>query len=44
LEVTILEDCYSRVCAKNLSNDEADRLLRLKHLGRSLAALRYKEA
>ena len=31
------------VC-KNLSADEVERVLRMKHLGRSLAALRYREA
>src|SRR3989441_5332366 len=44
LEVAILEDLLLEGMCENLSSDEADRLLRLKHLGRSLAALRYKEA
>ncbi len=43
LEVTILEDLLLEGMCESLSSDEADRLLRLKHLGRSLAALRYKE-
>lgn len=44
LEVAILEDLLLDGMCENLTSDEADRLLRLKHLGRSLAALRYKEA
>jgi hypothetical protein len=44
LEVAILEDMLLDGMCENLTGDEADRLLRLKHLGRSLAALRYKEA
>jgi hypothetical protein len=44
LEVAILEDLLLEGMSENLSIGEADRLLRLKHLGRSLAALRYKEA
>ena len=44
LEVAILEDLLLEGMCENLSSDETDRLLRLKHLGRSLAALRYKEA
>jgi hypothetical protein len=43
LEVAILEDLLLEGMCETLTNDEADRLLRLKHLGRSLAALRYKE-
>ena len=44
LEVAILEDLLLEGMCENLSSDETDRLFRLKHLGRSLAALRYKEA
>src|SRR5437870_13731815 len=44
LEVAILEDLLLEGMCEKLSSSEADRLLRLKHLGRSLAALRYKEA
>jgi len=44
LEVAILEDLLLEGMCETLSRDETDRLLRLKHLGRSLAALRYKEA
>ena len=44
LEVAILEDLLLDGMCENLTSEEADRLLRLKHLGRSLAALRYKEA
>lgn len=43
LEVAILDDLLLQGMCESLTNDEADRLLRLKHLGRSLAALRYKE-
>ncbi len=44
LEIAILEDLLLEGMCENLTSDETDRLLRLKHLGRSLAALRYKEA
>jgi hypothetical protein len=44
LEVAILEDLLLDGMCEKLSSEEADRLVRLKHLGRSLAALRYKEA
>lgn len=44
LEVAILEDMLLEGMCENLTSDEVDRLVRLKHLGRSLAALRYKEA
>lgn len=43
LEVAILEDLLLEGMCENLTSDERERLLRLKHLGRSLAALRYKE-
>jgi hypothetical protein len=44
LEVAILEDLLFEGMCENLTSEQTDRLLRLKHLGRSLAALRYKEA
>lgn len=44
LEVAILEDLLFEGMCQNLTSEQTDRLLRLKHLGRSLAALRYKEA
>jgi hypothetical protein len=44
LEIEVLQDLLVLGVCKNLSADEAERVLRMKHLGRSLAALRYKEA
>ena len=44
LEVEILQDMLIDAMTVGLSRDQAERLLRMKHLGRSLAALRYKEA
>ncbi len=44
LEVEVLQDLLVRGICDGLKSDEAERLLRLKHLGRSLAAIRYKEA
>lgn len=44
LEIAILEDLLFEGMCENLTSEQTDRLLRLKHLGRSLAALRYKEA
>jgi len=44
LELAILDDLLLEGACETLSTDEADRLLRLKHLGHHLAALRYKEA
>lgn len=44
MEVEVLQDLLVRGICQNLSPDEAERMLRLKHLGRSLTALRYKEA
>jgi hypothetical protein len=44
LEVAILEDLLFEGMCEKLTSEQTDRLLRLKHLGRSLAALRYKEA
>ena len=44
LEVEVLQDLLVRGMCDNLQADESERLLRLKHLGRSLGAIRYKEA
>lgn len=44
LEIQILQDLLLQGMCQTLSPDEGERLLRLKYLGRSLAALRYKEA
>ncbi len=44
LEVEVLQDMLIEAMAVGLSQDQTERLLRMKHLGRSLAALRYKEA
>lgn len=44
LEVEILQDLLVEGMCQGLSPEESERLLRMKHLGRSLAALRYKEA
>jgi hypothetical protein len=44
IEVEILQDMLIEAMAVGLSPEQAERLLRMKHLGRSLAALRYKEA
>jgi len=44
LEVEVLQDMMIEVMATGLTADQCERLLRMKHLGRSLAALRYKEA
>jgi hypothetical protein len=44
LEVEILQDMLIEAMALGLNAEQTERLLRLKHLGRSLAALRYKEA
>jgi len=43
LEIEILQDLLMEGITQNLTLDESERLLRMKHLGRSLAALRYKE-
>lgn len=44
LEIQVLQDLlFNGICEK-LTSEESERLLRLKHLGQSLAALRYKEA
>lgn len=44
LEVQVLQDLLFNGICENLTPEETERLLRLKHLGQSLAALRYKEA
>jgi hypothetical protein len=44
LEVEILQDILVHGLCEKLTPDEAERLLRLKHLGTSLVAARYKEA
>jgi hypothetical protein len=44
LEVEIMQDLLVNGMCANLAAEQAERLLRLKFLGRSLAALRYKEA
>ncbi len=43
LEAEILQDLLMQGITQNLNPEEAERLLRMKHLGQSLAALRYKE-
>lgn len=44
LEIEILQDLLMQGITQNLTLDESERLLRMKHLGQSLSALRYKEA
>jgi len=44
LEIEILQDLLVESMTSGLSSAQVERLLRLKHLGRSLTALRYKEA
>ena len=44
LEVEILQDILLQGICDKLTANEAERLLRLKHLGTSLIAARYKEA
>jgi hypothetical protein len=44
LEIEVMQDMLVDGMCTNLSKAEVDKLLRLKYLGRSLAALRYKEA
>jgi hypothetical protein len=44
LEIDVMQDILVDGMCTNLTKDEVDKLLRLKYLGRSLAALRYKEA
>ena len=43
LEVEILQDLLVQVMCEKLTDKETEKLLRIKHLGRSLAAIRYKE-
>lgn len=43
LEIEILQDLLMEGITQNLTLDESERLLRMKYLGQSLAALRYKE-
>jgi hypothetical protein len=43
IEVEVLQDLLVEGMSQKLTPDESERLLRMKHLGRSLAALRYKE-
>ena len=44
LEIEIMQDLLLNGMCAGLAAEQAERLLRLKYLGRSLAALRYKEA
>jgi hypothetical protein len=44
LEVEVLQDLLVDGMSQGLTPEQSERLLRMKHLGRSLAALRYKEA
>lgn len=44
LEIEVLQDLLVDGISQGLAPDESERLLRMKYLGRSLAALRYKEA
>lgn len=44
LEVEILQDLLVEGMCRSLTQDETEKLLRMKYLGQSLAALRYKEA
>ena len=44
LEIEVLQDLLFHGVCKNLNSEEAERVLRMKYLGRSLATLRYKEA
>lgn len=44
LEIEVLQDFMVDGMCQGLSLEESERLLRMKYLGRSLAALRYKEA
>jgi hypothetical protein len=43
IEIEVLQDLLVEGMSQKLTPDESERLLRMKHLGRSLAALRYKE-
>ncbi len=44
LEVSVLQDIMFQGIVKNLSKDETERILRLKHLGHNLTNVRYKNA
>lgn len=44
LEVEVLQDMLIEALTAGLTADQVERVLRMKHLGKSLAALRYKEA
>ncbi len=44
LEIEVLQDMLVDGVCEGLAPEESERVLRLKYLGRSLAALRYKEA
>ena len=43
LEIEIIQVLLLKELCKRLSKDETEKLIRFKHLGRSLASLRYKE-
>ncbi len=43
LEIEVLQDFLMHGICQSLTPEESEKLLRMKHLGRSLAALRYKE-
>jgi len=43
LEIEVLQDLLMHGITQNLTPDESERILRMKHLGKTLAALRYKE-
>jgi hypothetical protein len=44
LEIEVLQDLLVEGVCQGLTPQESERVLRMKYLGRSLAALRYKEA
>jgi hypothetical protein len=44
LEIEVLQDLLVEGVCQGLTPEESERVLRMKYLGRSLAALRYKEA
>lgn len=44
IEIEILQDILVQGISRNLTAEESERLLRMKHLGKSLLPLRYKEA
>lgn len=44
LEVEVLQDLLVQVMCETMNDSETERLLRIKYLGRSLTAIRYKEA